>query len=57
LPLQNAIQRTLAARHTVGVYAMLVAAKDAAAEDFYRKYGFRRCDESAHQLYLPLGRS
>lgn len=56
LLLQNAIKRTLAARHTLGVYAMLVEAKDAAAENFYRKYGFRRFDESTRQLCLPLGR-
>ena len=41
LLLANAIKRTLAARHTLGVYAVLVEAKDAAAEAFYRKYGFR----------------
>jgi predicted GNAT family N-acyltransferase len=56
LLLQNAIRRTLAARHTLGVYAVLVEAKDAAAEHFYRKYGFRLCDENTRQLYLPLGR-
>jgi GNAT superfamily N-acetyltransferase len=57
LLLQNAIKRTLTARHTLGVYAVLVDAKDAAAEAFYRKYGFRLCDEHSRQLYLPLGRS
>jgi GNAT superfamily N-acetyltransferase len=56
LLLQNAIKRTLAARHTLGVYAVLVEAKDAAAEAFYRRYGFRLCDEHSLQLYLPLGR-
>jgi GNAT superfamily N-acetyltransferase len=56
LLLQNAIKRTLSARHTLGVYAVLVEAKDTAAEDFYRKYGFRLCDEHTRQLYLPLGR-
>lgn len=56
LLLQNAIKRTLAARHTLGVYAVLVEAKDAASEAFYRKYGFRLCNESTRQLYLPLGR-
>jgi predicted GNAT family N-acyltransferase len=56
LLLQNAIKRTLVARHTLGVYAVLVEAKDAAAEDFYLKYGFRLCDENTRQLYLPLGR-
>ena len=56
LLLQNAIKRTLSARHTLGVYAVLVEAKDTAAERFYRKYGFRLCDEHTRQLYLPLGR-
>lgn len=55
LLLQNAIKRTLSARHTLGVYAVLVEAKDTAAERFYRKYGFRLCDEHTRQLYLPLG--
>jgi GNAT superfamily N-acetyltransferase len=54
--LANAIKRTLAARHTLGVYAVLVEAKDTAAEAFYRRYGFRLCDEHTRQLYLPLGR-
>jgi predicted GNAT family N-acyltransferase len=57
LLLQNAIKRTLLARHTLGVYAVVVEAKDAAAEAFYRKYGFRLCDAQTRQLYLPLGRS
>lgn len=55
LLLQNAIKRALSARHTLGVYAVLVEAKDTAAEEFYRKYGFRLCDEHTRQLYLPLG--
>ena len=56
LLLANAIKRTLFARHTLGVYAVVVEAKDTAAEAFYRKYGFRPCDASTRQLYLPLGR-
>jgi hypothetical protein len=32
-----------------------VEAKDAAAEVFYRKFGFRLCDTQTRQLYLPLG--
>lgn len=55
LLLQNAIKRILQARGTLGVFAVLVEAKDAAAEAFYRKYGFRLCDEDTRQLYLPLG--
>ena len=56
LLLANAIKRTLLARHTLGVYAVVVEAKDGNAEAFYRKYGFRPCDAATRQLYLPLGR-
>ncbi len=55
LLLQNAIKRILQARSTLGVYAVVVEAKDAAAERFYRKYGFRLCDPQSRQMYLPLG--
>lgn len=57
LLLQNAVKRILMARETLGVYAVVVDAKDEAAEAFYRKYGFRRCDPARRQLYLALGRS
>jgi predicted GNAT family N-acyltransferase len=53
--LQNAIKRALNARTTLGVYAVVVEAKDSPAETFYRKYGFRLCDPHRRQLYLPLG--
>ena len=43
------------ARNTLGVHAVLVEAKNSAAETFYRKYGFRLCDPKHRQLYLPLG--
>jgi predicted GNAT family N-acyltransferase len=56
LLLQNAIKRILAARHTLGVYAVLIEAKNDDAEAFHRKYGFRLCDAHTRQLYLPLGR-
>jgi GNAT superfamily N-acetyltransferase len=55
LLLQNAIKRTLQARSMLGVHAVLVEAKNPAAEAFYRKYGFRLCDPKSRQLYLPLG--
>jgi predicted GNAT family N-acyltransferase len=55
LLLQNAIKRILQARNTLGVHAVLVEAKNSAAEGFYRKYGFRLCDPTSRQLYLPLG--
>ncbi len=53
--LQNAVKRILQARSTLGVFAVVVEAKDASAEAFYRKYGFRLCDAQSRQLYLPLG--
>jgi predicted GNAT family N-acyltransferase len=53
--LQNAIKRILMARSTLGVFAVVVETKDASAEAFYRKYGFRLCDAHSRQLYLPLG--
>jgi len=56
LLLQNAIKRAALARHTLGVYAVVVEAKDVSAEAFYRRYGFRPCDAQTRQLYLPLGR-
>ena len=55
LLLQNAIKRVLQARRTLGVYAVVVEAKDAKAEAFFRKYGFRLCDSRSRQMYLPLG--
>jgi GNAT superfamily N-acetyltransferase len=55
LLLQNAIKRALQARNTIGVHAVLVEAKNSAAEEFYRKYGFRLCDPKSKQPYLPLG--
>lgn len=55
LLLQNAIKRCLIARATLGIYAVVVEAKDAAAEAFYRKYGFRLCGPADRQLYLALG--
>jgi predicted GNAT family N-acyltransferase len=55
LLLQNAIKRILQTRNTLGIYAVVVEAKDTAAEAFYRKYGFRLCDPESKQLYLPLG--
>jgi predicted GNAT family N-acyltransferase len=54
--LQNAIKRTLQARSILGVFAVVVEAKDASAEAFYRKYGFRLCDAQSRQLYLSLGK-
>jgi ribosomal protein S18 acetylase RimI-like enzyme len=55
LLLQNAIKRVLQARNLLGMHAVVVEAKNAAARGFYREYGFRLCDPDSRQLYLPLG--
>ena len=55
LLLQNAIKRVLRSRDSLGVYAVIVEAKNASAEAFYRKYGFRLCNPQTRQMYLPLG--
>jgi predicted GNAT family N-acyltransferase len=57
LLLQNAIKRTLAVRRTLGVYAVVVEAKNAEAQAFYEKYGFRMCYPPERQLYLALGKA
>lgn len=56
LLLQNAVKRIFAARGTMGVYAVIVEAKTAEVLAFYRKYGFRLCNDQDRQLYLALGR-
>jgi ribosomal protein S18 acetylase RimI-like enzyme len=57
LLLENASKRVVQARATLGVFALVVQAKDATAEAFYRKYGFRLCDAQSRPLYLPLGKA
>lgn len=55
LLLANAVKRVLLTRTTLRVFALLAEAKDAPAEAFYRKSGFRLCDPQTRQLSLPLG--
>ncbi len=38
----------------IGVYALLVDAKDEAAESFYRRFGFAPLGEETQKLYLPI---
>ena len=52
--LADAVLRSV--RSEVAVYALVVDAKDAAAERFYRHHGFERYGEKTRQLILPLGR-
>jgi predicted GNAT family N-acyltransferase len=51
-----AVDRCLKAREQVAAYALLVDAKDAAAQAFYRHYGFQTLADDELTLYLPLGR-
>jgi GNAT superfamily N-acetyltransferase len=48
----QALARTADAARLIGVRAVLVHAKDAAARSFYEKYGFER--SPAHPLHLVL---
>lgn len=50
--LWDAVMR--AARSEVAVFAVLVDAKDAAAEAFYRHHGFVSLDSEGRRLVLPL---
>ncbi len=52
-----AVQRCLQARQHVAAFAMLVDAKDTAAQNFYLHYGFTPCADKPMTLYLPLGRT
>ena len=50
--LANAVLRT--ARAELGVFAMLVDAKDEAAQQFYEHYGFTLLPDSGRRLCLPI---
>ena len=52
--LADAVLRS--ARSEVAVYAVVIDAKDAAAERFYRPHGFEQYGEVPRQFILPLGR-
>jgi predicted GNAT family N-acyltransferase len=50
-----AVERCLQARKQVAAFALIVDAKDAAAQSFYQHYGFKPCTDAPMTLYLPLG--
>ena len=52
--LADAVLRSV--RSEVALYALVVDAKDAAAERFYRHHGFERYGGAPRQFILPLGR-
>jgi ribosomal protein S18 acetylase RimI-like enzyme len=49
------VQRGLDAMRSVGGYALIVDAKDAAAKAFYERHGFRTFQDTPQSPYLPLG--
>ena len=52
--LLNAIRRVVRAGDVVGVYAIVVDAKNDGALAFYERYGFRSFPSTARRLFLPL---
>ena len=54
LLLVDAMKRIQAAAASVGVYAMVVDAKDESAKCFYEKYGFIALADASMTLFLPL---
>jgi hypothetical protein len=54
LLLVDAMKRVLAAASSVGVYALMVVAKDDNAKNFYKKYGFINLVDEPTTLFLPL---
>lgn len=52
--LADALNRVLAVADQMGIYAMEVFALNAAAKDFYLKFGFRQLLDDTHHLYLPV---
>ncbi len=52
--LVDAMKRVQAASASVGVYAILVDAKDDSAKSFYKKYGFIELVDEPMTLFLPL---
>lgn len=52
--LVDAMKRVQSASELVGVYALLVDAKDNNAKSFYKKYGFIELADEPMALFLPL---
>lgn len=52
--LYDALQKIKMASELVGIYAVVVDAKDEKAKSFYQRYGFVSLQESALTLCLPM---
>ena len=53
--LMDALYRSLRSSNQVASAAVVVDAKDASAETFYKKYGFIALPNVARRLFLPMG--
>jgi predicted GNAT family N-acyltransferase len=49
-----AMERCLEARKHVGAYALIVDAKNEAAQSFYAHYGFTACNDNPMTMYLSI---
>lgn len=54
LLLMDALSRVLLATQSLAVHAMIVDARDEAAEAFYRKFGFIPFAGAGRRLFLPM---
>ena len=52
--LMDALRRALEATEKVASAAVIVDAKNEAAEAFYRRYGFVSLEDQRHRLFLPM---
>jgi GNAT superfamily N-acetyltransferase len=52
--LMDALKRSLDGASNIAVMAVVVDAKDDAAEDFYRHFGFLPCQRDPRRLFLPM---
>ena len=52
--LMDALHRSLAAADQIGAMAVVVDAKDAAAEAFYKHFDFRPLQQKPARLFLPM---
>jgi predicted GNAT family N-acyltransferase len=53
--LMDALHRAVNLFHQVGIFAVIVDAKDEPAERFYEHFGFKRFVDRPTSLFLPIG--
>ncbi len=54
LLLIDALRRSLVVSHQIGVVTVIVDAKDEAAVNFYKHFGFITFPDNRHRLFLPI---